>query len=695
MPTHRPLLRTSLSFMTSVPLLQICFLSACSNALLIRNDHPLNVNKAAVAARRSAKTSSAGASTANNNPSRRHRARRCNSGAHSSPYRRRTSSIVYRPAFLQKTSRAFTQTKPVPRRKQNHNNPNNGHSRRQSGEIADLDQILAIHSSLEEAMLRPEPSMEATPLPSTDNGGPADALLALSRSASSADELSETRSARSASTASRTTNRLSLTLPIAPPTANPSRPTPTSSTLSSYPPTPVDTPALMSPTDPNDFITAVAAQERRVLELREELSRAESELTKLKKKWASHEAQKKRAEIRNAEPLRQLNSSHTEAQEDSATRRSLDLDRRKAILLGQQSQQSTPTQSRRRVFRGGHARTLSLLSPAKGSDGFSVHEDAPETVKSPLKDFDSPYVNRYAPIVPAQLPKRASWAPRSAHQNSGVKQIAEDFRAGLWTFMEDLRQATVGEEPITGQSSYLRGIDANSRSSTAQKTDTWDGDQDTIRAPCATPRPLASSVFDDTPTPASRFVDVQKQEKDTTTEARHKRTVSKTTSKTGKHFSWTPLTINSYDDNDWSNWDSPTVKSPRWSGTTVNGDIIPAIPEKEGESQTSPYASGPPSSRARNQPQAPARTPPLTNALRRDQKSSPPRNRRPSSYSPPSPNKLEELLPPVLNRLTPSNLKRTATDFMKEWEKSLSPPPESANFSLPERTRVEPAGTDL
>jgi hypothetical protein len=36
-------------------------------------------------------------------------------------------------------------------------------------------------------------------------------------------------------------------------------------------------------------------------------------------------------------------------------------------------------------------------------------------------------------------------------------------------------------------------------------------------------------------------------------------------------------------------------------------------------------------------------------------------------------NKLEELLPPVLNRLTPSNLKETASNFMKEWEKSLSP----------------------
>lgn len=29
----------------------------------------------------------------------------------------------------------------------------------------------------------------------------------------------------------------------------------------------------------------------------------------------------------------------------------------------------------------------------------------------------------------------------------------------------------------------------------------------------------------------------------------------------------------------------------------------------------------------------------------------------------------------MLNRLTPSNLKKTASDFMKEWERSLSPLP--------------------
>lgn len=36
--------------------------------------------------------------------------------------------------------------------------------------------------------------------------------------------------------------------------------------------------------------------------------------------------------------------------------------------------------------------------------------------------------------------------------------------------------------------------------------------------------------------------------------------------------------------------------------------------------------------------------------------------------------KLEELLPSVVNRLSPSNIKRTANNLMDEWEKSLVAP---------------------
>ncbi|KAK3325844.1 hypothetical protein B0H66DRAFT_141014 [Apodospora peruviana] len=615
--------------MTSVVLLKTCFVSACANALLIHDNHPLNIHKAitAIVARKTTRS----LATPLTVPRRRHR-RNCPTPA--TPYRRRrTSCAAYYPDFWRKTSHSFALYKTASKRPET--------VRRASRETVPMEQVISLQHSLEGVMLH-YPSRGH--MASRDNAelrradedaiGVPPPLL---------DDLIDTRSERSASTASRSTNRLSLTLPIAPPNAFPSRPTPASSTSTSFPPTPLDTPTLMSPVDPNDFITAIAAQERRVLELREELSRAESDLTRLKRQWATHEAHKKRAERRNIEVLRPI-GSYSDTPDDGTPRASLDIDRRKALLLSQNSQQGTPEKSRRRVFHGGHTRTLSLLSPTKPTNGFPVYEDEPDTrTVKPEETTDSPYTHRYAPVTPSQLAKRASWAPRSAHQPTVVKQIAQDFRAGLWTFMEDLRQATVGEEPITGQGMYLRGVDGNMRPTGNGPSSplAYGGDQDTIRASGANLRPRASSAFDDTPAPSTK-----NQEETESAPPRQTQTLSKSktdAAKPSKRFSWAPLTIDSMDDNDWSNWDSPAVHSPRWSGSTVNGDIIPMIPEKRDEIDT-----------------------PLK------KKSS--ETQLPSSPSSSAAHKLEELLPPVLNRLTPSNFKRTASDFMKEWEKSLAPP---------------------
>jgi hypothetical protein len=340
----------------------------------------------------------------------------------------------------------------------------------------------------------------------------------------------------------------------------------------------------MSPVDPNDFITAIAAQERRVLELREELSRAELDLARLKKQYATHEAYKKRGARRNIEPIPGL-APAAELQDEIAIRRSIELDRRKA-LLGQQNQQATPERSRRRVFTGSHTRTLSLLSPTKPSGAF---EDEPESARIDPSA-------RLASATSAVPAKRASWTSRPA-QASGMKQLAEDLKTGIWTFVEDLRQATVGDEPITGQGVYMRGMDGNMRPTMTGSLSNG-GDQDTIRAR-GNPRARASSAFEDISraTKQENGKDAGKEEEDTSSDAappKPPRPLQRSqtdagTSRPTKRFSWTPLTIDSYDDNDWSNWDSPNISSPRWSGTTVNGDIIPTIPEKrDNESELTP-----------------------------------------------------------------------------------------------------------
>ncbi|KAI1138780.1 hypothetical protein F5Y05DRAFT_425120 [Hypoxylon sp. FL0543] len=436
-------------------------------------------------------------------------------------------------------------------------------------------------------------------------------------------ETSCTRSTRSTSTTSRNSNRLSLTLPIAPPTSFPSRPTPTSS----VPPTPIETSVINSPTDPNDFIVAIAAQERRVLELREELGRAEDELRKLKKQWTSSAAYRKRAANRTVEPLQAM-ASVLDApwgyDESPAVRYTSELERRKAILLAQS--QAAPKERRRTVIRGGHTRALSLLSPTRSANG----DDEPRSA--------DPYSNPPSVPQPAHINKRATWAPRQSQPTNGMKQMANELKQGLWTFVEDLRQATVGDEAISGTT--------NRTSDMVSRQGRMEGDHDTIRA-SASASNRGRIPFQDEPDSAMETP--QKQSAGSFSDRyQHRRTTSRIESKTKKHFSWTPLTFDNFDDEDWSNWDSPNVKTARWSGSTVNGDIITAIPERSGEGE---------------------------GTLRRKQSRSELR-----SPSPPTPSRLEELPQAILNRLAPSNLKNTTSNFIKEWEKSLSPPAESNSF---------------
>lgn len=459
-----------------------------------------------------------------------------------------------------------------------------------------MEHTISLNHSLEEAMFQSE---ELPSLPHLGHCGGATVEAdvessVVSASPTSSSETPETpwtrstRSTRSPSSASRT-NRLSLTLPIAPPTPYPSRPVPLSSSTASYPPTPIDTPALLSPTEPGEFITAIASQERRVLELREELSRAEMELRQLKNKFTMHEASRKRAERRNAQALRSSAPQQDTPAPDGAARPSSELDRRKALLLGLQSQANTAEHARRRMFSGGHTKTLSLLSPQKNS--FAVLEDAPEDAdlapQTPGANV-SDHLGRRGPVTPAYLSKRASWTPRSIHQQTtGMKQMAEDFRTNLWTFVEDLRQATVGEEPITGLGPHVRGLDGVMRP-TGTSARFGEDQQDTIRASTASARPRADAAFEQTPTPTSngRPINMEEPEQpDAGTPSRPPgqmtRAMSEAAQNRAKDLSWT---ADALDDEDWSSWDAPSVKSERWSGSTVAGhEMSGPGPEKTDE----------------------------------------------------------------------------------------------------------------
>lgn len=254
--------------------------------------------------------------------------------------------------------------------------------------------------------------------------------------------------------------------------------------------------------DSSGFLVALAAQERKVLELREELARAEAELTTLKRQWATGERGRKKTElIHHAEAMKPLkhtpqnsvDGSNTEktSQSDVASvpsqaRLSRESERRKSLKqlassspVGDSSNTSVSSRGRTVFKNSKHTRTLSLLSPEL-STGFKPSFPQPDNVNDDAKRSDgarSPQHPRSSTLpsversessssvnsVPTSTRgERTQWRnslPPISHDVSPDvlmktgRQMASDFREGLWTFFEDIRQATVGDEAINGTES--------------------------------------------------------------------------------------------------------------------------------------------------------------------------------------------------------------------------------------------------
>jgi Domain of unknown function (DUF4048) len=313
-------------------------------------------------------------------------------------------------------------------------------------------------------------------------------------------------SARS-NVAERHLKRLTLSFPMSPPIAlrseqsSPSSSLITPATESSLKSSPVCSASAIpssndSLNDDYDFLTAIASQERRVLELREELQRAESELASLKKQWTLTERARKRTEINHhAELMKPLKLSAPDPAADSPTipgrndggvdssatqaRISRELERRGSLrttAAATASRDVSISANGRRLFPSSkHTRTLSLLSPDIGEP---VHHKSLSPSRTPDdKTFANGQASRYPraatlPSMERSSPTKASsdgmkspnelpltqWRrslpppSREVLMRTG-KQMASDLRDGLWTFFEDIRQATVGEEGINATQS--------------------------------------------------------------------------------------------------------------------------------------------------------------------------------------------------------------------------------------------------
>lgn len=225
-----------------------------------------------------------------------------------------------------------------------------------------------------------------------------------------------------------------------------------------------------------------------MLELREELQRAETELATLKKQWALAERTRKRTDVSiHAEALKSLRSpervsadgasekSGTDSSSIAQKRFSRDLDRQNIIRSAPGDGGTSISANGRRVFHGSrHTRTLSLLSPEMGGgaskrDGDNSTKPEGQRIGRTPRSATLPSIERSTDVTAARTSAIGStgrgdgvaqWRrslPPPASSGEALmrtgKQMASDLREGFWTFLEDIRQATVGEEGISATES--------------------------------------------------------------------------------------------------------------------------------------------------------------------------------------------------------------------------------------------------
>jgi hypothetical protein len=455
--------------------------------------------------------------------------------------------------------------------------------------------------------------------------------------------------------------RLSLQFPIQPSTAGSSSPvfSPRSRPQSWIAaPSPLPSPEAQPSPSENNILAVLAAQERYVLELKEELGKAEEDLKTLKKHYALHEANKRRNDVRKVAQLQPLNTTlaNIDAAQDDEDGGNhwmhREMERRKALLSNTKS-------SQRKVFSGSrHLRTLSLLSPDRAyAPSFPQPTEASIDESSTTKRATPPARSSTSSDVSRQLIDVTSngnndlvGLPNIQRDNilRTGKQLASDFSNGLFTFIEDIRQATVGDEAVNG---------AAEASGPSQNRD---GSAKVIRNTSASRPSLNRSA-------SSRKSVQKKQSIGEDFWSEHGLSEPKTTSVNKKTHApkatrtperQTARNSDSFEE-DWDNWDSP---SNTFVAKTTD------IHNDSDESDT-------PSSAINN-----SHTGVKQHNRRHDSKNSSLATISSASMPDTSASrdpKRNSIPWPDLVNLSPSNLKRTASHLMKEWEKQLTPPPES------------------
>lgn len=447
--------------------------------------------------------------------------------------------------------------------------------------------------------------------------------------------------------------------------------------------------ALTGPAAPTDtnFLTAIAAQERRVMELKEELSRAEADLNKLKSQWAQHEAHKKRNDAKSLTKLQSLQTSlpSADSKEDSDGSDAWlqrEMQRRKTLLSGNKS-------SSRTVFSGSkHTRTLSLLSPVNRGQQPTPSVEWPSG-RPPRKDSLADPARQsleanIAPSKPAPLSRAATTSDLSVDVTKtpdpltelaeGVdkdmllnasKKVATGLRDGLWTFWEDLRHATVGEETDPIQPPRRKSSTQTLR--TAKKQ----GSKNSLRPSSRGSSTSKASTETKKPSPARKHTKSATLSLGSTpaladpsfwtehgilqpTETAAPVKKSTTSPRAAKHLS---QAASDSTDDAWDTWDQSSPQFSRSSSAASESTTLPSTVS----GATSPRMSTETNAASVDQPTKQSSADPAT--AKKDKTSS-------SASS-----KKDPIPWPALSNLGPRALRRTASHLMSEWEKSLTPSP--------------------
>ena len=426
----------------------------------------------------------------------------------------------------------------------------------------------------------------------------------------------------------------------------------------------------------SSFLTTLAAQERRVLELKEELGKAEESLTNLKKQWSSYESRRRDSESKKLHRMKPLQTDGPPTPRfpsyagGTTTPRAMfeEMQRRKVS-----TDHIKPSPRRRRFSGSRQMRALSLVSPDTLKKFAELSElerkEKVVRVQSPIL-VDSPNPQPPTPDLIHEEDEEdnetGTTSPSSQspqHRRHTVRssmQMAADFREGLWTFFEDLKQATYGEEARGPGNRPRQGSrsDALARKDRTSSTSNSASGRPkrTVRRQTWQIRPRDSN---------EALVDVGGHNY----KVAAAQDVSPISTRPVLNRSSTQVDETTYHQQPRPNYPPPAPPKDT-TGSTSQPSVTPQKPpryEKDTNGETWPTWDTPRSASVSSTATVSQIQPSSTDA--KSDKPDPLR-RKPV----PTEGRRGSLPWPALHKLRPTQLTRTASHLMDEWEKSLSPP---------------------